>query len=165
MKFAVLALLFGLGTSACQSPAPLAISVQSSRSTGPVLNLHLTDASQRSLLLRDGARFSLYKDQQLLQEMAIQDNAARLAAVDVAPPYTYRITQAVIEGYEPDRGVPIDTQGGLLAPGPTAALPLPAELNVPAAAKSPRLEGSISADLRQATEVTVSLHWPTPHEI
>lgn len=159
-------LLAGLAgaLSACGESPQTPVSVQTGQ-TGPVLTLSVAAADGRELLLRDGALFRLYKQERLLQTVTLKDNQVQLAAVTEAPPYRYQLDNVVSEGFVADRGVPIDTQGGLRTPDRLPASPLPAVLTpvlTPSAssAAAVNLIGTIDSDLRAGAPRTLRLSWP-----
>ncbi len=151
--------------SACNPSAPVAVSP--AQATGPRLTLRVVNAKAQEILLRDGAIFKLYKQETLLQTAQVVDNLVHIQAVQVAPPYQFRLENLISDGWVSDRGIPLDTQGGLRSsdkiPNTLPASPLPINL-LPTPASSPaegiQLAGEISVDLRGATGHTLDLSWP-----
>lgn len=150
---------------ACNPSAPVAVSP--AQATGPRLTLRLVNAKAQEILLRDGASFKLYKQETLLQTAQVVDNLVQIQAVQAAPPYQFRLENLISEGLVSDRGIPLDTQGGLRSadpvpfPVPPSALPVDMLPRVPSAAPETKsISGEISADLRENKPLTLDLTWP-----
>jgi hypothetical protein len=150
---------------ACTPSVP--VEVSPAQATGPRLTLRLVNAKAQEILLRDGASFKLYKQETLLQTAQVVDNFVQMQAVQVAPPYQFRLENLISEGLVSDRGVPLDTQGGLRSadpipfPVPPSALPVDMLPRVPSAAPETKsLSGEIRADLRENKPLTLDLTWP-----
>lgn len=116
------------------------------------LHLALSTPEGDGILFSEGSVFTLYKDEQMLYQGQLENQAVQLQPVSEAPPYHFTIKgQADIE---PNRGIPIDTQGGLLGPVQPAS-PLPHALlpewpsTLPQTDTTLEIQGSLTEDLRE----------------